>query len=610
MGSTAIGALRSVGVDERGGNPWLSAGRLPDLISFAPLRKDSDHDGLPTHVRTPEGEELSLFGEALAAEIGRRHGAPVQMMQLRQGIYDESSLSVIASATVREIGRLAESRADVRRFRPNLLVRSTRDVPFEEDKWVGGLLTFGEAEDAPAVAVTMRDLRCAMINIDPDGGESSPEVMKACVRANENHAGDLLHGHAHRTAGGRADPLARELPRGGSREPHRERGRMTSGRVVRGPDDPSDAKLDRRRLLAAGGLLFTSCGAGARLRPARSSRLDRLLDAHADLLPERAGAGANHYPMAAEALEAMGYEGDIDDSWIEGASLYTGELGRVKPIEGEADIASALGHYHRFGDWLDYFLATLRRESWHAVVARWAPRLAPAICAAAFHGVIRTGHAVRALRQRNGASRRNELAVGLAYWAARYVELPTTPKEDRTRASLRSTLADLSYPWVHDHTDVDFFAVLGRLTERPLAPPVALEEGVASPRADLDSIVHEAATAFLEMLVLERNRIWLLHTVTGPAAVQWLLPEVDRAGARVLVEYARQAVVAMYSAYGEPFTARAHVRSAPPEWPAQIQRAVDSRSVHGIKLIDALVRFDRDDDLLWRSVAAQWFEWT
>ena len=184
-------------VDERGGNPWLSAGRLPDLISFTPLRQEGERDALPTHVRTPEGEELPLFGDALAAEVGRRHGAPVQMMELRHGIFDEASVSVIASATVGEIGRLAGSSADVRRFRPNLVVRSKREVPFEEDGWVGGVLAFGEAEGAPAVAVTMRDLRCAMVNIDPDGGSTTPEVMKACVRANGNHAG--IYGTVTRT---------------------------------------------------------------------------------------------------------------------------------------------------------------------------------------------------------------------------------------------------------------------------------------------------------------------------------------------------------------------------------------------------------------------------
>lgn len=370
-------------------------------------------------------------------------------------------------------------------------------------------------------------------------------------------------------------------------------------------------RLDRRAFLAAGGVCFASCAAGTRLAGQdRGSRLDLLLDAHADRLPERDGAGANHYPMAAEALEALGYEDAIDGAWIEGAALYPGGTGRARAIEDEAQVAAALGAYDRFGDWLDHFCTALRREPWRAVVAHWAPRLAPAISAAAFHGVIRTGHAARALRRRETAARLNELAVGLAYWAARYVELPTRASERGAESSLRETLAHLRHPWIDDRTDVEFSSVVGRLTARPLAPPVSLEERASSPRADLDMIVREAATAFLEMLVAERNRIWLLHTVTGPAAVEWLLPEVDRPGARRLVEYARQAVVAMYAAYGEPFAARAHVRASPPEWPSPIQRAVDSRSVHGIKLIDALVRFDRDDDPLWRSVAMQWLEWT
>src|SRR5438309_6513640 len=58
-------------LDERGGFPWLSASKLPDLVRFTPQRNG---DGLPTHVRTPEGEDLPLFGEALAAEVGRRCG--------------------------------------------------------------------------------------------------------------------------------------------------------------------------------------------------------------------------------------------------------------------------------------------------------------------------------------------------------------------------------------------------------------------------------------------------------------------------------------------------------------------------------------------------------
>jgi uncharacterized protein YcbX len=177
-------------MDDRSGFPWLSASQLPDLLRFAPHRREEGAPGdLPTHVRTPDGEELPVFGEDLATEVGRRHGAPVQMMQLKHGIFDEASLSVIAFDTVREIGRLAGRSLDVRRFRPNVLVRLLRPAPFQEDEWVGGVLSFGEADDAPAIAVTMRDLRCSMVCLDPDSASSAPEVLKAVVHAHQNTAG-------------------------------------------------------------------------------------------------------------------------------------------------------------------------------------------------------------------------------------------------------------------------------------------------------------------------------------------------------------------------------------------------------------------------------------
>jgi uncharacterized protein YcbX len=186
-------------VDNHSGMPWLTASKLPDLVLFAPQRRegdarqDGDQGDLPTHIRTPDGEDLPVFGEDLAAEVGRRYGAPVEMMQLRHGIFDEASLSVIASDTVREIGRLAGRTLDVRRFRPNVVVRLLRPVPFQEDEWVGGVLSFGKEDDddddAPAITVTMRDVRCSMVNLDPDSASPAPEVMKAVVRAHQNTAG-------------------------------------------------------------------------------------------------------------------------------------------------------------------------------------------------------------------------------------------------------------------------------------------------------------------------------------------------------------------------------------------------------------------------------------
>ena len=177
-------------IDDHSGFPWLTASKLPGLLRFAPQRREDAAPGdPPRHIRTPDGEDLAVFREDLAAEVGRRYGAPVQMMQLKHGIFDEASISVIAFDTVREIARLAGQSPDVRRFRPNVVVRSLRSLPFQEDEWLGGVLSFGAGADAPAITVTMRDVRCSMVSLDPDSASPAPEILKAVVRAHQNTAG-------------------------------------------------------------------------------------------------------------------------------------------------------------------------------------------------------------------------------------------------------------------------------------------------------------------------------------------------------------------------------------------------------------------------------------
>ena len=184
-------------IRDRSGFPWLTASKLPDLVRFTPMSRVPDSAETPTHVRTPEGSEMEVFGPELAAEVERRHGAAVQMMELRHGIFDEAAVSVIASETVREICEASGTTPDVRRFRPNVVVRLLQPGAFQEDHWVGGILHFGEVGTGPGVCVTMLDVRCVMVNFDPDSPRSAPEVFKAVVRLNQNNAG--VYGSVVRT---------------------------------------------------------------------------------------------------------------------------------------------------------------------------------------------------------------------------------------------------------------------------------------------------------------------------------------------------------------------------------------------------------------------------
>src|SRR6202162_2941511 len=54
---------------DRSGMPWLTASKLPDLLLFAPHRREDGANGdLPTHIRTPDGQEMPVFGPDLATE--------------------------------------------------------------------------------------------------------------------------------------------------------------------------------------------------------------------------------------------------------------------------------------------------------------------------------------------------------------------------------------------------------------------------------------------------------------------------------------------------------------------------------------------------------------
>jgi hypothetical protein len=181
-------AFRRVG--DASGFPFLTASRLPQLILYHPVGfEESVGEPAPTHVLTPDGSRVELRGPELRAEISARFGSDVELMRLKNGIFDEAPISVIALATIVGIAREAGLELDRRRFRANILLETERSEPFHEDEWVGKVLEFGDGEARPAVSVTMRDERCVMVNIDPETGEKDARVMKTVVRLHGNTAG-------------------------------------------------------------------------------------------------------------------------------------------------------------------------------------------------------------------------------------------------------------------------------------------------------------------------------------------------------------------------------------------------------------------------------------
>lgn len=175
-------AFRRIGDDS--GFPWISASRVPELLLYQPIGGDET-----THVRTPSGETLEIRSPELLDAVAKRLGSGVELMRLKHGIFDDAPISVITVTTMSAVSDEAGVKLDRRRFRPNIVIETRDGDAFCEDAWVGGTLVFGDGDERPEVSVTARDLRCAMINLDPDTAIQDKRLMKAAVRLNSNYAG-------------------------------------------------------------------------------------------------------------------------------------------------------------------------------------------------------------------------------------------------------------------------------------------------------------------------------------------------------------------------------------------------------------------------------------
>ncbi len=140
--------------------------------------------------------------------------------------------------------------------------------------------------------------------------------------------------------------------------------------------------------------------------------VDEMLDLLSFASTEQLNGNANHGPMASEALFALGREEAVLP-WVEG---YRGRL-IDRPVPSlpisPSGWQESLGQRDRMGDWIEFFERELESAPWQEVVRKWVPRLAPAVMAAATHGLIRTGHAARSLSAAETPQRTGELAQGL-----------------------------------------------------------------------------------------------------------------------------------------------------------------------------------------------------
>jgi hypothetical protein len=308
---------------------------------------------------------------------------------------------------------------------------------------------------------------------------------------------------------------------------------------------------------------------------------------------------ACHGPMGAEALSALGYEVAVGD-WVETYKAAHAPIEAppvVEPIDpgDEASWRPALGDFSRVSDWAAAFHRELDDQPWPAVLRTWLPRLLPGYGGGLTHGLIRVGHGVRALPAGGSPSALalDELAKGLAAWAAWFTTLPGHPAPGGT-LPLDHAIARLprpTEPW--SPIEAGMFTRLGELPDLPAAID-ALE-----PPKDPDEALSDLTAAICRILVDRPDVVQqgLVHAVTPAVAVRSLLPYFPEASAEQVFAQVWQVDAAIVSGF-VPVPAPAApgdtaIPSEERELPTAEElaaRAAEHRDPHVIKFTEACLR--------------------
>jgi len=310
--------------------------------------------------------------------------------------------------------------------------------------------------------------------------------------------------------------------------------------------------------------------------------------------PEFDGWLSNHGPMAAEAMVRHGHA-DRVHPWLDGYMRRLEEFPRGSGAIGPG-WQDALGDPRRIADWTAYFRREVTGQPWRQVLGTWWPRLLPGVAAAATHGVIRVGHAARALRQDGAdADHLTELAHGLAYWAARWQPVPGAPAIQPPPVTAgggpAAAEALAAVPRIADQSGGvrDRLAQLAGLPGWPAA--LAAPQLPASPealRSWLADLVDAATIRYLRYG--HGEGVMLVHSATAPNAVLRTLPALDQRLWAPSVGASWAAAAALTASYAPAAPAGPAELPDPPGGPQAAEetfaRAVGHGDEHVIKLAD------------------------
>src|SRR5215831_4372486 len=285
--------------------------------------------------------------------------------------------------------------------------------------------------------------------------------------------------------------------------------------------------------------------------------------------PEFDGWLSNHGPMAAEAMVRHGHA-DRVHPWLDGYMRRLEEFPRGSGAIGPG-WQDALGDPRRIADWTAYFRREVTGQPWRQALETWWPRLLPGVAAAATHGVIRVGHAVRALRQDGeDADHLTELAHGLAYWAARWQPVPGTPAGEPPPATTAAGGPGAA----------GALAVVQRIANQ--------SGGIRDRLARLADLVDAAVMRYLRYG--HGEGVMLVHSATAPNAILRTLPALERRLWAPSVAASWAAAAALTASYAPAAPAAPAGLPSPPAGPNAAEetfaQAVEHGDEHVIKFAD------------------------
>ncbi len=329
------------------------------------------------------------------------------------------------------------------------------------------------------------------------------------------------------------------------------------------------------------------------MNPADYSALDETLEIMAPMGPDLSNGFSNHAPMAIEAMCAM-RRADAVMPWFERYRVSLAPRGARVARLTDDNWRAAIGDLRRTEDWFEFFRNELEERPWAGVLDTWAARLAPGLMAAATHGVIRTGHATRALALEDTPARRCELADGLAYWAADYMSLPAE-RHKPARAMPASAISRVQMIPVGIRRG-NFGALTDALAQLDSFEPFKHTLDAVDPGVDAHAFLSDLEATFARVFLANAHdtytTIAFVHAVTGPSAIRPMLPYLRDTTVHAALAYAWQAAAAMYATFGtRADLSRMDIDEAK-VWDEDglIERAIACGDEHAIKFTEVCLR--------------------